>query len=65
MLTSNMYSIEATEDIASKIRILAEQGVFSAKGGSIELHFDIEGNISQIVRHTYHRLSTSKVVAPG
>lgn len=55
------YSVEVTEDIATKMRILAELGVFSAKGGSCEIHFDNEGNISQVVKHTYHRLSTSKV----
>lgn len=56
MLNSNIYSIEVTDDIASKIRVLAEQGIFSAKGGSVELHFDALGNISQVVRHTYTKV---------
>lgn len=62
MLTSEMYSIEVTGDIAAKIRSLAETGVFAMRGGSCEVHFDNEGNISQVVTHTYQRLSTSKVV---
>ncbi len=51
------YSLEVTEDIAAKMRILAEYGVFSAKNGSCEIHFDTLGNISQIVMHTHHRIS--------
>lgn len=64
MLTSKVptYSIEVTEDIASKIRILAEYGIFAAKGGSCELHFDAQGNISQVVMHTYHKVRT---LSPG
>lgn len=50
------YSIEVTEDIAAKVRILAESGFFAAKGGSCEVHFDTSGNISQVVTHTYHRV---------
>ena len=58
-----LYSIEVTEDIATKVRILAETGVFAAKGGSIEIHFDTLGNISQVVTHTYQKLSTPALVA--
>lgn len=56
MLTSKLYSIEVTEDIATKMRVLAEYGVFAMKGGSCELHFDPEGNISQVVIHSYHKV---------
>lgn len=56
-----LYSIEVTEDIALKMRQMAESGVFSAKGGSVELHFDSEGNMSQIVTHTYKKLLTPKL----
>ncbi len=60
-----LYSIEVTADIATKIRILAESGVFAAKGSSCELHFDPEGNISQVVTHTYKRIEKTgdKIVA--
>lgn len=34
-----LINIEVTPDIASKIRFLAEQGVFSMMDGSAELHF--------------------------
>lgn len=56
MFNSDMYQIEVAGDIAAKIRILAEQGIFSAKSGSIELHFDSEGNIAQVVRHIYTKV---------
>lgn len=55
-----LYNIEVTADIAAKIRILAEYGVFSAKGGSRDIHFDALGNITQIVEHNY--LRTHKTV---
>lgn len=66
MLTSdpNLYVIEVTHDIAAKIRSLAETGVFAMRGGSVEIHFDIEGNISQVVTHSYQKLSTPLKVAP-
>lgn len=51
-----LYTIEVTEDIASKIRTMAELGVFAAKNGSCEIHFDPQGNISQVIIHTYHRV---------
>lgn len=51
-----MYQIEVTEDIAAKIRLLAENGVFAQKGGSCDLHFDYAGNISQIVTHSYKKV---------
>jgi len=66
-MDTNLYSIEVTADIATKIRVMAELGVFAAKSGSCELHFDPEGNISQIVMHTHHKikkLSPVVVVAP-
>lgn len=50
-----LYQIEVTADIAKKIRLLAEKGVFAMKNGSCDLHFDNNGDISQIVTHTYHR----------
>lgn len=56
-----LYNIEVTADIATKMRILAETGVFALKGGSCELHFDTEGNISQIVTHLYQKISTSRL----
>lgn len=56
-----LYAIEVTADIAAKIRVLAEQGVFAQKGGSCELHFDTEGNISQIITHTYKKISTVRL----
>lgn len=60
-MDTTLYSIEVTADIALKIRQLAELGVFAQKGGSCDLHFDTEGNISQVVKHTYHKvLSTPK-----
>lgn len=51
-----LYQIEVTADIALKIRQLAELGVFAIKGGSCELHFDAEGNISQVINHIHHRI---------
>lgn len=55
-MEATLYSIEVTEDIATKIRILAEYGVFAAKNGSADIHFDAQGNISQVVLHTFHRV---------
>lgn len=51
-----VYSIEVTADIAAKIRVLAELGVFAMRGGNCEIHFDQEGNISQVVTHTYKKV---------
>lgn len=57
-----LYSIEVTEDIASKIRIFAEMGVFALKNGSVEIHFDAFGNTSQVVTHTHRRVVPTKLV---
>lgn len=54
--STKLYSIEVTEDIAAKIRILAEHGVFAAKSGSCDIHFDALGNISQVVVHSFHKI---------
>lgn len=62
MSTSNLYSIEVTADIADKIRIMAELGVFAAKNGSCEIHFDSQGNISQVVTHAYHKVVHRKTI---
>lgn len=56
-----LYSIEVTEDIAAKIRLLAESGFFAMKSGSSEVHFDSTGAISQIVLHTYFKPLKEKV----
>lgn len=66
MLNSDLYNIEVTADIAAKIRLLAETGVFAMRGGSCELHFDPEGNISQVVTHTHHKVKklSTVIVAP-
>lgn len=53
---SILYSIEVTEDIASKIRIFAEMGVFAMKSGSVEVHFDALGNVSQVVSHIHRKV---------
>lgn len=60
-----LYSIEVTEDIATKIRQMAEFGVFSAKNGSAELHFDANGNLSQVVMHAFHRVIHTPSVQPS
>lgn len=62
-MISELYSIEVTGDIAAKIRAMAEGGVFAMRGGSVELHFDIAGNISQITTHSYKKLSTPDLIA--
>lgn len=36
----NLISIEVTPDIASKIRFMAEEGVFALEKGSATLHFE-------------------------
>lgn len=66
MQTSSLYAIEVTGDIALKIRQLAEAGLFSAKGGSMEIHFDTEGNISQFVTHSYRKIpkAVDNLLAP-
>lgn len=66
MLTSNLYSIEVTADIATKIRTFAETGVFAMKNGSCEIHCDAEGNISQVVTHTHFKVKklSPPTVAP-
>lgn len=51
-----LYSIEVTEDIASKIRTLAETGCFRMRNGSLEIHYDAQGNISQVVTHSYQKV---------
>lgn len=58
MSDSLLFSIEVTADIAAKIRILAEAGVFATKGGSCDIHFDALGNISQVVTHTYTKVTS-------
>lgn len=63
-MPDSLYSVEVTADIAAKIRILAELGVFAAKGGSCEIHFDMKGNISQVVTHAYHKVIHTEKVAP-
>ncbi len=52
-----------TEDIATKIRIFAEMGVFAMSNGSVEIHFDGLGNPSQVVTHTHRRVIPTKLVA--
>lgn len=39
MLISELVKIEVTPDIAAKIRVLAEAGVFTLDTGSAEIHF--------------------------
>lgn len=56
------YSIEVTEDIAAKIRILWETGLFSMRNGSCEVHMDTMGTISQVILHTYHRIQKLSTV---
>ncbi len=55
VMQPTLYSIEVTEDIATKIRVMAEANVFSMKGGSCEIHFDAQGTIALIVTHTQQR----------
>lgn len=57
-----LYSIEVTADIAQKMRVLAETGVFRMRNGSCEVHFDTEGNISQVITHTYQKVIHTKVL---
>lgn len=59
-----LYQIEVTEDIASKIRVLAESGFFLMKAGSSEVHFDSAGTISQVILHTYFKPQKEKVDNP-
>lgn len=59
-----LYQIEVTEDIASKIRLLAESGFFLMKAGSSEVHFDSIGNISQVILHTYFKPAKQPVDNP-
>lgn len=68
-MTSKLYSIEVTADIASKIRTLAETGVFAMKSGSCEVHCDPQGNIVRVVIHTHHQINnlnklSTPIVAP-
>lgn len=58
-----LYSIEVTEDIASKIRIFAEMGVFAMKSGSVEIHFDPLGNVSQVVSHIHRKVIHKPVIS--
>lgn len=51
-----LYSIEVTADIATKIRQFAELGVFAQRSGSVEIHFDVKGNIALVVTHTQQRV---------
>lgn len=51
-----LYSIEVTADIAKKIRVMAEMGVFAQKSGSCEIHFDTRGDIALVVTHTQQRV---------
>ncbi len=57
-----LYSIEVTEDIATKIRVLAEMGVFALKSGSAEVHFDALGNISQVVTHIHRKVIHNPII---
>lgn len=56
MIEPTLYSIEVTEDIAKKIRTFAEMGVFAMKSGSVEIHFDALGNVSQVVSHIHRKV---------
>lgn len=63
MIEPTLYSIEVTEDIASKIRTFAEMGVFAMKSGSVEIHFDSFGNVSQVVSHTHRKVIHTKSIS--
>lgn len=63
MIDTFTYNVEVTSDIATKIRQFAEMGVFSMKGGSCEIHFDAEGNVSQVVTHTHQRVIHNQKVS--
>lgn len=44
----HLISIEVTPDIASKIRFMAEAGVFALKGASATLNFAPNGELKSI-----------------
>lgn len=54
MLEPKLYSIEVTEDIAAKIRYLAEIGFFAMKRGKCIVNFTNEGTISSVENHIFH-----------
>lgn len=47
MLTSNLITIEVTADIAAKIRLMAESGMFAIKTGSAQCNF-LNGELKSI-----------------
>lgn len=57
----NLIKIEVSEDIATKIRAMAEQGIFTIDTGSAEVHFK-DGNLLKIITHrTSYPLSSQDI----
>lgn len=52
MLTSDLIKIEVTPDIAFKIRLMAESGLFAIKTGNAQCNF-INGELKSIKTELY------------
>ena len=44
-------TLTVTEQEAEAIQLLIDSGVFGIKGGSAEIHFDMQGSVSAIKAH--------------